>query len=80
MHPATRCNSLERVTDGYAVTQHRLAQRQVLQCNFMALRHTLGQQQPAGQNGARRQAAVIANNGHVVALVHANNDRGGAGL
>ena len=53
---------------------------QITQRHLVALRHTLGQHQPAGQNGARRQTAVIANDGHVVALVHANNDRGGAGF
>ena len=80
MHPAAGGNGLERVADRNAIAQHRLRNIQVCQCHLVALRHTLGQHQPAGQNGARRQAAVIANNGHVVALVHANNDRGGAGF
>ena len=80
MHPAAGGNGLERVTNGNSVAQHRLAQRQVLQGNFMALRHTFGQHQPAGQDGASRQAAVIANDGHVVTLVHANDDGGGAGV
>ena len=80
MHPAAGGNDLERVTDGNAVAQHRLRYIEVDQCHLVALRHTLGQHQPAGQNGARRQAAVIANDGHVVAVVHPNNDREGAGF
>ena len=80
MHPAAGGNGLERVTNGNAVAQYRLPGTQITQRHLVALRHTLGQHQPAGQDGARRQAAVIANDGHVVTLVHANDDGGGAGV
>ena len=80
MHPAAGGNGLERVTNGNAVAQYRLPGTQITQRHLVALRHTLGQHQSAGQDGASRQAAVIANDGHVVTLVHANDDGGGAGV
>ena len=44
--------------------------------HFVPLRHLIEQLQATGQNRARRQASVIGDDGHIVAFVHPDGQRG----
>ena len=75
MHPTARGNVFERVANRNAVAQHWRVGLQIQQGDFVALRHSVNQHDPRGQHGARGQATVIADDGHVVKRVHADGQR-----
>jgi hypothetical protein len=63
------------MTNRNAVAQHGLALAQIGQRHLVRLRHLVAQHQATGQLGAGRQAAVVADDGDVVALVHPDQHR-----
>ncbi len=75
VHPAAGGDVGQRMADGHAVAQHHRALRQIHQRHLVALRHLVAQHQAAGQFGPGRQTAVVGDDGHVVAGVHADGQR-----
>ena len=76
VHPAAGGDVLQRIADGDAVAQHRPVGRDVGQRHLVALRHAVAQHQARRQHAAGGQATVVGHDGDVVALVHADGQRG----
>ena len=62
------------VAYGHAITQHRRAGGNVGQCHFVGLGNGGAQHYARKERGARRQAAFVGHDGHVVGGVHAQDD------
>ncbi len=76
VHPAAGRDVLQRMADGDAVALHRRVGCDVDQRHLVALRHAVAQHQARGQHAACGQASVVGHDGNVVALVHADRQRG----
>jgi hypothetical protein len=76
VHPAAGGNVLQRIADGNAIADDGLVRSNADQCHLVALRHAIHEQEARGELGACSQAAIVGNDGDVVALVHANGQRG----
>jgi hypothetical protein len=75
VHPAARGDRFERVADRHAVAHDGRAGGQVDERNLVRLRHLVEQPDATRQQGAGRQAAVVADDRDVVAVAHADQDR-----
>jgi hypothetical protein len=76
--PASGRDVTQRGADGHIVAQHRVAGGEVGERDLVSLRDMLAQPEAAGQHAAGGQSAIVRHNGDVVALVHANGERGKA--
>ncbi|MPM77574.1 hypothetical protein SDC9_124580 [bioreactor metagenome] len=75
VYPAAGGNGLERIADDHVVAPHLAALGNVHQRHLVRLRHLVEQREAGRQHGARRQPAVVGNNGHVVGRMHADGKR-----
>jgi hypothetical protein len=73
--PAARRDRRERVPDGHAITANRGTFGNVRQRHLVRLGDPLAQDEAGRQRRARRQAAIVGHDGHVVALVHPDGER-----
>jgi hypothetical protein len=74
VHPAAGRDVLERIADRHVVAPHHALRRDVGGRHLVPLRHLLAQLQAGRQQRPFRQAAVVRHDGHVVGLVHADQE------
>ncbi|MDT4850837.1 hypothetical protein FQZ97_850020 [compost metagenome] len=77
--PSSRRDGYAGVADDHVVASHGGARGQVHQRHLVPLGHSLDQHRTVGQRGARLQATVVDDDGHVVGRVHADAAGGGRG-
>ena len=76
MHPAAGLDVLPSQADAHAVAQHPRLGSDDHQCHLVDLRHPVKQDQAVRQHGAKLQAALVDDDGQVVAGLHADGQRG----
>jgi hypothetical protein len=76
VHPASLRQRFGRIADHHVVADHRVAFREILQRDLVALRHALAQHEAIGKRGAFAETAVVDDDRDVVVRMDANIERG----